>query len=260
MFVVSCRGALVSFFRLFLSLVIVAPAAADILKTTPDARSLLNAVDMLLSPNLDIYTSELSIAERQGEKSKPVVHYHMLTAKAYGSILTSKDGDQNGQKILSTERGFWFFAPRTHRAIRLTPNQLLRGQASVGDIANISYSDDYAIIDLVPAMPDLTAKDPRQTWVIQLAAKSKKSSYASVSLTVTADGVPLHGELFARSGRVLKRVVYSEPQVVAGQTLIVESTYIDGLDEANHTRVSYGAIEPSSARRMQFTVEALVLQ
>ncbi|MEJ0023357.1 MAG: hypothetical protein WDN76_07910 [Alphaproteobacteria bacterium] len=73
--------------------------------------------------------ADLRIIDGQGA-GRRVDSVTVLTRDT-SSLAQITDGDQRGMKFLSSPAGYWLYAPNTRRAIRLTPLQLLRGQASM---------------------------------------------------------------------------------------------------------------------------------
>lgn len=242
-----------TFVRSLCCMALVTCVAGARAEDSPDATRLLLRVDQTRAPELSTYIATLTIAPFDGNKAKTPVRYSVLTSQKNGAIVTCVDGDQTGQKFLATDRGFWFFAPRTHRAIRLTPSQLLRGEASVGDISRLNFSTDYMITGL--------DKGPKPaSWTLSLKAKSPNATYAKAQIDTGGDGTPLGGRFYAASGKLLKRVEFGPVVSISGHQMIQKTTYIDGIDSQARTIVTYSSIKNATANAGMFTPEALATQ
>ncbi len=220
----------------------------------PDIAKLLQTVDNLRAPDEPGLKMDLAISTKQDPSPSL---YIMLRRRGVGALVQAADGSQKGQKYLSTPKGYWIYVPNTRRAIRLTPLQLLRGQASVGDISRLRFSDDY---DAEYSEDAISVFEDQPCWVINLTARSKNAPYASVRLLINQDtGAPVQAELLAVSGRKLKTAVYSRPEEVSGRQIIQTTTYIDAIDETKQTDVRIDSIEKAKAPSFRFRPQALQL-
>jgi hypothetical protein len=165
------------------------------------------------------------------------------------------EGQSRGMKFLSTPQGFWMYAANTRRAMRLTPQQTLRGSASVGDISRLRFADDYASSFASPATETI---DGRACWVVSLKAKSQAATYSSVLLKVAkSDMTPVSADVFAISGKKLKTVLYGRARQIGSRRGIFDATYVDGTNPARRTVVEMLVLEPSKAPAGMFRPEAL---
>lgn len=159
------------------------------------------------------------------------------------TLVRALDGDQKGQKYLSTPDGYWLYAPRTRRALRLTALQILRGQASIGDVSRLRFAEDYTAT--FQKSGDQTW-DGQPCWVIALRSKSPRSTYASAVMWIRkSNGAPTHADLLALSGRKLKGVDFATPITQGGTLLVRTATYIDGVNPAKRTKVEILSVKPA---------------
>ena len=59
------------------------------------------------------------------------------------SLVLMQSPAEKGQKVLMLKDDFWLLMPHSQRPLRITPTQKLLGDASTGDIATMSWADDY---------------------------------------------------------------------------------------------------------------------
>lgn len=212
--------------------------AAPAQSAEPSAGEIVGKVDAFRSPNEP--NLKIGMVLQSNGAGAGVSTYTNLIRNDVGALVQTIDGQQRGYKYLATNNGYWLYAPRTKRAIRLTPLQLLRGQASIGDVSRLSYSDDYTAV---------FAPTPRQTvdgkdcWTLALRAKSPQSTYASILLHVDrATGAPVRALLNARSGRLLKTAAFGPLTNVSGYRIVQSTTYFDGVDRSKSTTVRFNSI------------------
>ena len=216
----------------------------------PNVAAIVRHVDDLRLPNQSLTMQVTITPSRDGVAEEPSV-YTLYSHRDGGKLLKGLNLDQRGQKFLTTENGMWFYAPRTHRAIRLTPLQTLRGQASVGDITQLHWSRDYDAA-LAQSRHEQTANGGR-IWLV-LTANNDLSTYATIRLAVSdSDWSPLEAKLFSASGRLLKTVEFAPP--VNGR--VTSARYIDGIDQHRETLVQVGTATPKELPIAMFNPRAL---
>ncbi|HYI39559.1 MAG TPA: outer membrane lipoprotein-sorting protein [Allosphingosinicella sp.] len=227
--------------RVFMVLTsLLAISGAPALAAEPSPGAIVGKVDALRLPREANLRIGMVLESRKGTKSNGGSSYVALIRAGVGTLVQAVDGEQRGQKYLSTAAGYWMYAPRTKRALRLTPLQLLRGQASIGDVSRLRYADDYTVA---------FADSPRQTidgvdcWMLTLGAKSPQATYASIALAVNrATGNPVRAQLKARSGRLLKTATFGPIANISGYRVVKATTYTDGVDSSKATTVTYNSI------------------
>ncbi|WP_342118075.1 outer membrane lipoprotein-sorting protein [Pseudoduganella sp. OTU4001] len=136
--------------------------------------------------------------------------YQVLVRPGGKSLVLFRSPGESGQKILMSGDDFWMLLPGSARPIRITPLQKLLGDASTGDIANMTWSGDYkgsitreVEIDGVPCLE------------LDLAATRKTLSYQRLVLHVAkADYRPVHADLYASSSKRLKQARFSQGRMV----------------------------------------------
>jgi hypothetical protein len=174
------------------------------------------------------------------------------------SLVKITEGDQRGMKFLSSPAGYWLYAPNTRRAIRLTPLQLLRGQASIGDISRLRFAQDYEASFAAPRTANI---DGRECWALELRAKSATATYSSIRLRVAkSDRAPIDADLILASGRKQKTVQFGPPSTLRGRSAIISSTYIDAINTAKRTIVELLDVQPATASPGMFRPEALAAE
>jgi hypothetical protein len=221
-----------------------------------DPAALVARLDTLRRPAASNLRMDFTLTTSDGG-TQDTYRYTGLIRKDAGTLVLAQDGDQRGQKYLYTPGGYWLYAPRTRRPMRLTPLQTLRGQASIGDISRLNLADDY---NAAFAPQDAATVDGRECWVLALTAKSPEATYAAITLYVAkADQVPVQAELMAGTGRKLKTLKFGGLKKVGGQNLLTTFTYIDAVNPDRRTVQQINAVESAGTAAAMFQSQALAL-
>ncbi|MDK2123263.1 outer membrane lipoprotein-sorting protein [Parachitinimonas caeni] len=171
---------------------------------------------------------------RDGKEQEPGTY--LIKGGGPNQVLVEATSfDQRGQKFLTTDNGLFFYAPRTKRAIRLTPLQTLRGQASIGDIARISFASDYTASEM--ELPPQSCPDS-PCLALQLTSKNREATYTRIELIVSRQKsryVPIKAMLHVASGKLLKIAQFTP----ASGNLPPSTLYLDPQDASEQTRVEF---------------------
>jgi hypothetical protein len=149
---------------------------------------------------------------------------------------------EKGQKVLMLGDDFWLLMPGSQRPLRITPSQKLLGDASTGDIATLSWSDDYtgSIAGEEPCLPE----SKQLCRHLSLQAARKGVSYQRIELWLgKTRHEPVRAELYVQSDKLAKqaRFVFDRPDA---PTLVSEMVLLDQLSNHKETRVRYVARQP----------------
>ena len=179
----------------------------------PDPTEIVRFLDAARVPGEGVEI-ELTLTTIRGT-SESRRRYRVLDNGAGDSIIEFLDPVDQGVKILATRNDLWFFAPRTHRAIRIPPAQRVFGDASYGDLARLRWHDDFE------AAYDATREellDGSICWRLRLSARSPAATYRTVLVWVRqSDWVPRRAAYFVASGKLLKVVEFPEARIVDGR-------------------------------------------
>jgi len=213
---------------LALALAVTSASAAD------DVAALLKAADRYRTgaENLQVET-EVSVFKRDGSPDKER-RYTVFAQAQHKSLVLMRSPAEQGQKVLMLGDDFWLLMPGSQRPIRITPSQKLLGDASTGDIATMSWAEDYtgSIVG--------EEKCEQQSCIhLSLQAARKGVSYQRIELWIGKQRhEPLTADLFVQSDKLAKqaRFVMDKP---AAPTQVAEMVLLDQLSNHKETRVRY---------------------
>ena len=201
---------------------------------TDDVTVLLKAADRYRTgqDNLQVET-QVNVLNRDGSPDKERRYTVFVQAQRKSLVLMRSPAEQ-GQKVLMLGDDFWLLMPGSQRPLRITPSQKLLGDASTGDIATMSWSDDYSGTVVGEEKCGATA-----CLHLSLQAARKGVSYQRIELWIgKARNEPIRAELYVQSDKLAKqaRFVFDNPSV---PTMVTEMVLQDQLSNHKETRVRY---------------------
>ena len=116
--------------------------------------------------------------------------------------------------------------------------QKLLGEASVGDISTLTWSEDYQP-SLVKAESILVDGKTQDTNQLRLEATTKGASYHRIDLWLDQQSdFPIKADLYLRSGKLAKQAWFEQGSR-HGQTRVVSMTLLDQIQPAKKTVIEY---------------------
>ena len=139
--------------------------------------------------------------------------------------------------MLKLEDKLWIFSPSTDRIIQIT-GQMLR-QSVMG--SDLSYEDMMNDADFESHYKaTVTGSDTlsgRKCWILKLEAISDNEAYQVRLLKVDQERfIPLSEELYAKSGKLLKKMLLSDVKQVQGRWFPMKMVFKDVLKTGEGTQ------------------------
>lgn len=195
---------------------------------------LLKATDRyrMSAANMQVDT-QISTFHADGSPDKER-RYTVFAQGNQQSLVLMQSPAEKGQKVLMLKDDFWLLMPNSQRPMRITPMQKLLGDASTGDIATMSWADDYA----AQLVGEETCGEAACTH-LSLSAARKGVTYQRIELWVgKAKREPIKADLYVQSDKLAKhaRFVMDKP---TAPTAVAEMVLLDRLSNHKETRVRY---------------------
>lgn len=172
--------------------------------------------------------------------------YNVYTRPNRESLVIFKSAVEAGQKMLMIEDNYWLLMPKSRRPIRITPMQKLLGEASVGDISTLTWSEDYQGEWVQQESVELDNGEQVTTHKLKLTAKTKGASYQSIDLWLTTDrAFPIKADLYLRSGKLAKQAWFDEGKR-NGLPSVVAMSLLDKIQPNKRTLIEYQEISEQS--------------
>lgn len=206
-----------------------------------DVASLLKAADRfrMSSDNLQVETL-ISVFNADGTPDKER-RYTVFAQAGHQSLVLMQSPAEKGQKVLMLGDDFWLLMPGSQRPLRITPMQKLLGDASTGDVATLSWADDYSatLVGEERCAEDGAAATPSACLHLSLNARRKGVTYQRIELWIgKVHHEPVRADLYVQSDKQAKqaRFVMDKP---GAPTMVTEMVLLDRLSNHKQTRVRY---------------------
>lgn len=219
-----------------------------------DVQALLKAADKwrLSSESMQVET-QVQVFNKDGSPDKER-RYTVFAQPQHKSLVLMRSPAEAGQKVLMLGDDFWLLMPSSQRPLRITPMQKLLGDASTGDIATLSWAEDYdgklvgdeACGGPAPGRPQpdtpsggtreaLGGQQVRYCQHLSLQAQRKGVSYQRIELWLAKPRhEPVKADLYVQSDKLAKQA-----QFVLDGNGVSEMVLQDQLSSHKETRVRY---------------------
>jgi len=200
----------------------------------PSAETILENVDRNLSSQNRIFKSKMVIHGRRGSRTVAARSWAESDEKAFTEYLAP--AREKGTKMLKLKDKLWMYAPATDRTI-LISGHMLRQSVMGSDLSYEDMMEDKKLTDHYAAVVVGTEPfDGRACWVLELSATSKEVAYARRKIWVDQERIiPLKEELFAKSGKLLKKLELTDVVRLDGRWFPKRMLFKDVLKKGKGT-------------------------
>lgn len=205
-----------------------------------DVATLLKATDKyrMSADNLQV-EMQINVLNADGSPDKER-RYRVFAQAGRQSLVLMQSPAEQGQKVLMLGDDFWLLMPNSQRPLRITPMQKLIGDASTGDIASMSWAEDYHGKLVGEESCEAGAAHIKQTCLhLSLNARRKGVTYQRIELWIgKARFDPVRADLYVLSDKLAKqaRFVMDKPQA---PTMVTEMVLTDQVSNRKITHVRY---------------------
>jgi len=185
--------------------------------------------------------------------------YVVYTRPKRESLVLFKSKVEDGQKLLMLGDNYWLLMPRSRRPIRITPIQKLLGNASVGDISTLNWSEHYHATLAGTALLTQQGKSV-MTNRLELTANIKGETYSRITLWVNQiNDFPLKANLYLRSQKLAKEAIFIPDNNLKPQR-ILSMILLDRIQPQKKTEIEYQKIEPYQLSAKYYNPAYLIQQ
>lgn len=221
---------------------LIALALAAPLAQAADVATMLKNADAFRGSGQQQIDTLIEVSNPDGSPDKER-RYTVLTAPERRSLVLMTSPAEKGQKVLMLGDDFWLLMPGSQRPMRITPTQRLLGDASTGDIATQSWSEDYE-----GALIGEERCEALACWHLQLKAKRRGVTYQRIELWLgKTRHEPLHAELYVQSEKLAKKARF-----IMDKTQVTEMVLQDALSNRKLTHVRYQSRKPRQVPQSWF--------
>ena len=202
----------------------------------PSPATLLQAADRFRTDGGRLQVDTLVTTVRRDGSVDKERRYTVFVQDQRRSLVLMRSPADAGQKVLMLGDDFWLLMPGSQRPMRITPSQKLLGDASTGDIATLSWADDYDGQSVGEERCE--ADGPARACVhLSLQARRKGVSYQRIELWLgQSRHEPVRAELYVQSDKLAKQARFVMDK--AGKQ-VDEMWLQDRLGNQSTTRVQY---------------------
>lgn len=215
----------------------------------PDIAALLKTADRYRGGGIEQQQIDTEIQQLAADGSVAKERrYKVLTQSGHRSLVLMQSPAEKGQKVLMLGDDFWLLLPSSQRPLRITPTQKLLGDASTGDIATLSWADDYE-----GHIVGEERCDDAPCLHLSLRALRKGVSYQRIELWVGKQRhEPLRADLFVQSDKLAKQALFVLDRPGSPRAIVSEMRLTDRLGNGRETRVRYVGRQPRQAPETWF--------
>jgi len=200
----------------------------------PTGKEILERIDKNMASKSIISTSKMVIHGARQTRTIEAKSWGIGDEKSFTEYLAPVR--EKGTKMLKLEDELWIYSPSSDRTIKISGHMLR--QSLMG--SDLSYED---MMDNAELLEDYDAGvigsevfDERDCWIVELQAKTAEVNYQTRKIWVDKDRyIPLKEELYAKSGKLLKRLELSDIKKVENRWYPHKMTFKDMLKKGDGT-------------------------
>ena len=207
----------------------------------PDGSAVLQKVDQNMTAETRVVSSKMIIHGRRNTRTVASKTWAQGDSRAYTEYLAPPR--EQGTKMLKLEDRLWLYSPSTDRIIRIS-GHMLRQSVMGSDLSYEDMMDDPRLSELYTAeVTGTETMDQRPCWVLQLTA-NQDLAYHTRKLWVDQERyVPLREELYAKSGRLLKKIDLKDFKQIDNRWFPLRMVFKDVLKIGKGTEFVMESIE-----------------
>ena len=205
-------------------------------------KEILDRIDRNMSSDNRIILSKMIIHGTRGSRTIEARTWAVGTRQAYTEYLTP--AREAGTKMLKLEDQLWIYSPSTDRTIQIS-GHMLRQSVMGSDLSYEDMMDDSKLTDNYDA--EVIGEEiigDRSCWVLELQARSPEVTYQIRKIWADRERyVPLREELYAKSGKLLKKTDLSDYKKIDQRWFPGKIVFRDMLSQGDGTEFIVESIE-----------------
>jgi len=173
----------------------------------PTGKEILDKIDANMSSDTRYVKSKMVI---HGPRSSRTVESESWSQGKSGYTEYLAPAREKGTKMLKLEDQLWIYSPSTDRTIQIS-GHMLRQSVMGSDLSYEDMMDDRKLSDVYDAgVIDSETIGETECWIVEMKATEEDVAYQMRKLWVDKSRyIPLKEELYAKSGKLLKKTELS---------------------------------------------------
>ena len=176
---------------------------SSMLVAQPSGKEILDRIDANMSAQSRYVKSKMVI---HGPRTSRTIESETWAEGESAFTEYLAPAREKGTKMLKLEDQLWIFSPSTDRTIQISGN-MLRQSVMGSDLSYEDMMDNTKLIDQYDAtVVDSETYQDTDCWVVEMNARTEDVAYQMRRLWVDKNRyIPLKEELYAKSGKLLKK-------------------------------------------------------
>lgn len=181
-------------------------------ETPPSADALLGKYDAAMGP--ESFESVATMTANREDGSQRTYKMKILkSGRDKMRVWFLEPSSVKGQEMLRQGENLWIYLPNLKKPTRMASRENFQGgDFNNADVLRVNYGADYAAtVADDPAVPG--------AWRLELTAKTSDAAYERIKLWIgKSDAMPIRGEYYTASGKLLRAAEFSEVRSFGGLT------------------------------------------
>lgn len=207
-----------------------------------DGKSILEKIDRNMYSKTKIITATMTIQGQRAVRTMEQKIWVEGESKSFTEMLAP--AREKGTKMLKLTDQLWLYTPSTDRTIQIS-GHMLRQSMMGSDLSYEDMMDDSKLFDKYDAV--LTGEETiaeRPCYVVTLTAKKPDVNYFTQKVWVDKTRfVPLKIEMYAKTGKLLKQILFSDVVQIGVRWYPKTMEYKDMLKDGKGTTFTITSIE-----------------
>lgn len=201
---------------------------------TPDPYRILEKIDENMLSSTKVIDGQMMVYGKRNTRTISFKSYSEGIDKSLTEYLAP--AREKGTKMLKLKDNLWIYSPSADRTIQLS-GHMLKQSVMGSDMSYEDMMEDRKMSDVYNA--EVVAEktiDERDCWVLELNAKVEDVAYERMKIWVDKQRfVPMKEELFAKSGQLLKTVLFTDIKKFGNRWYPTRINYKDMLRKGKGT-------------------------
>lgn len=208
----------------------------------PTGDEILKNIDKNMAADTQVLTSKMVIRGRRGSRTVVSKSWMEGESKTFTEYLAP--AREKGTKMLKLDDKLWIYSPSTDRIIQIS-GHMLRQSVMGSDLSYEDMMEDSRLRNKYRAVvTGSEVIDDRDCWIVELTATTDDVAYYRMKLRVDKERwIPLREELFAKSGKLLKKLELRDVTQIDGRWFPKRMIFKDMLKTGDGTEFIIEKIE-----------------
>jgi outer membrane lipoprotein-sorting protein len=208
----------------------------------PAGAKVLKKVDANMTSETRVITSKMIIHDRRDTRTVESRTWSQGDQRAFTEYLAPPR--EQGTKMLKLEDRLWVYSPDTDRIIQIS-GHMLRQSVMGSDLSYEDMMEDPRLSEIYDAeVTGVEMIESRSCWIVRLVARKADVAYHTRTLWVDQERyVPLREELYAKSGKLLKKTDLKDFKQIDGRWFPFRMIFKDVLKTGDGTEFIMESIE-----------------